>query len=526
MTEHGDPGSTASRATRLRLARRLDWRFLLGDPALGEVGLAGPPDAGLRAALEACAASVSDGGEVDLLVLTRGVTDADLRTAIARVRPGGQIVAESSGLLGWRPRRRSASGVAASRRTTRALRNAGFAAMNVAVVWPGHGRATALIPSADRNAVTAWVSRKLPKHLWRLAAPAVSVGHRFGLITLFAPAVVIVARRPIDAGADSGADPGAVEAGRRSAGWLADRLGTPAYVAITPRFGASGHVVALGDLTAAPDGGPRAVLKVARLDDDDGGIRHEADALRWIGSSLGIAGLAPRPLEDAWDATPPYLIESGVPGPPLDRAAVRRDPRGAARAVADLVAVMPVSASPDRPLADLLAPALETVRRMMEASDVGTLVTDTDRLLAAVADRLVPVVHEHGDLAHPNLVRTPSGALGAVDWERARDDGLPLHDLSIGLAYVAAAARGATTAADQAAAYQAALTGPAPWVRDLVDAELARLGIDLRLRAPLLVAPWVRSAAWLAERVDPSTWLADRSIAHWRAMLDASPEHA
>ncbi len=151
---------------------------------------------------------------------------------------------------------------------------------------------------------------------------------------------------------------------------------------------------------------------------------------------------------------------------------------------------------------------------------------ETDRVLAAVADRRVPVVFEHGDLAHPNLVRTPSGALGAVDWERARADGLPLHDLSIGLAYVAAAARGATTAADQAAAFQTALTGPTPWARDLVDAELARLGIDPRLRAALLIAPWIRSAAWLAERVDPSTWLADRSIAHWRAMLDASPEHA
>ncbi len=218
-------------------------------------------------------------------------------------------------------------------------------------MWPAHGRATALIPAADRDAVTAWVSHKLPGRLWRLAAPAVSAGIRFGLLTLLAPAVVVVARRP-------SADGGAVASDHGSAGWLADRLGTPSYVAITPRFGASGHVVALGDLPAAPEGGPRVVLKVARLDDDGGGIRHEADALRRIESGLGVAGLAPRPLEVAWDAPPPYLIESGVSGPPLDRAAVRRDPGGAARAVADLVAAMPAPAGPARPLADLVAPAL------------------------------------------------------------------------------------------------------------------------------------------------------------------------
>jgi hypothetical protein len=113
-----------------------------------------------------------------------------------------------------------------------------------------------------------------------------------------------------------------------------------------------------------------------------------------------------------------------------------------------------------------------------------------------------------------------------VDWERARPDGIPLHDLSIGLAYIAAAARRATTPADQAAAFQAALTGPAPWARELVDAELARLGVDSDLRTALLIAPWVRSTAWLAERVESSTWLADRAVAQWRAMLDRSPDHA
>jgi hypothetical protein len=245
-----------------------------------------------------------------------------------------------------------------------------------------------------------------------------------------------------------------------------------------------------------------------------------------IEASLGIAGLAPRPLDVRWDARPPYLVESGVPGRPLDPATVRRDPRGAARALADLVAALPSAPDRHRPLGALMGPALDTVRRLAAGFDLAALVAATDRVMDVVADRSVPLVFEHGDLAHPNLVRTRSGALGAVDWERARPDGLPLHDLSIGLAYIAGAARRATAPADQAAAFQTALTGPAPWARDLVDAELARLGVDADLRMPLLIAPWVRSAAWLAERVEPSIWLADRSVAHWRAMLDLPPDHA
>jgi hypothetical protein len=509
MTDGTDTTPEGSRAARLRVARRVDWRFLLGDPSLGDVTLAGPPDVELRAALEACARSIA-ADEVDVAVLTRGVTDPDLRAAVVRVRSGGHVVSESSGLLGWRPGRRGRP--AGTRHVRRSLRRAGFRSITTYVVWPAHGRATAMIPARERAPVAAWLARKVDRRLWRLAAFAGGVGARSGLLELLAPCVVVVARRP--------ADPSA------SAAWLAARLGTPSIVALTPRFGASGHVVALGDLAVAPGGGPTTVLKVARLDDDRDGVRHEAASLASIEPSLGLAGLAPRPLEARWDARPPYLVESGVPGRPLDPGAVRHDPRGAARALADLVAAMPASHDPHRSLGALMGPALDIVRRRASGLDLAALLAATDRVMDAAADRSVPLVFEHGDLAHPNLVRTPSGALGAVDWERARPDGLPLHDLSIGLAYIAAAARRAVTVADQATALQAALTGAAPWARELIDAELARLGVDPDLRTPLLIAPWVRSAAWLAERVEPSTWLADRSVAHWRAMLDLPPDHA
>ncbi len=240
MTNGTDATSERSRAADLRVARRVDWRFLLDDPSLGDVALAGPPDAGLRAALDALARSLGR-DEVDVAVLARGTTEADIRAAAARVRSSGQVVAESSGLLGWRP----GHGVRPMdvRRVTRALRAAGFGSVTTWVMWPTHERPTAMIPAHQATSVAAWLARKLDGRLWRLVAFAGSVGARSGLIDRLAPSVVVVARRTIDPGAANS--------------WLAERLPTTSVIALTPRFGASGHVVALGDLAVAPCGRPQ-----------------------------------------------------------------------------------------------------------------------------------------------------------------------------------------------------------------------------------------------------------------------------
>jgi aminoglycoside phosphotransferase (APT) family kinase protein len=520
VTEATAPGGERLRAERLRIARRLDWRFLLDDPSLGDVAVGGTPDTELLAALAIHARSVRS-RDVDLAVLIGRLSDEDVRAAGAGVRDGGVILAETGGLLGWRPGRpiRSANAI---RRVVRQLEGAGFGSVTTYVAWPAHGRTTAFVPSAHRATVGAWLTRKVDRRLWRIVAVVARVAAGTGLLTLLAPAVVVVARRPAADGASR------APADRRGTGtsWLGARLGTPAVVALTPRFSASGHVVGLADLALAPGGGPRSVLKAARLDDDTDGIRHEAEVLRSIEPSLGAAGTAPRLVHLQVDARPPYLIETGVTGSPLDPRAVRDDVRAAALAVADLVAAMPATEAGDRPFGALVMPALEVLRRSGAGPELAALLAATERVVDPVRDVPVRVVLEHGDLAHPNLIRTPSGVLGAVDWERARPDGLPLHDLLIGLAYVVAASRRAVTPLDQATALATALTGPDSWVRDLVDAESARCGVDPALRTPLLIAPWIRSAAWLAERIEPSTWLVDRSVAHWRAMLDRSPDPA
>ena len=92
-----DPG----RDTRLHRARRLDWRFLLADPALGHVAVLGDDDPELVRALRAASGSLSlldlgwefpPGQEprFDLVVL-RSCRVAHAARAAALVRPGGSL---------------------------------------------------------------------------------------------------------------------------------------------------------------------------------------------------------------------------------------------------------------------------------------------------------------------------------------------------------------------------------------------------------------------------------------------------
>ncbi len=529
----------------LRLARRLDWRFLLPEPALGDVLLVGRSDSELEAALAARARSVrvldpasrGDGlpeRSADLAVIVGGVPASVLRRVQQALRPGGWIVAEVRGIAGWRPSQVRGAALGEPHRMARRL---GAVTRSPVAAWlavPSHGSATALLPADDPAALAAYARRRLGS-LGPIAAPIATAAARLGLATPLGPASILLARTPPAAGAP-GALPGEDRLAARS--WLAacidaasasrrpeGRTQGARLVVLTPRFRASAHVVALATLPGAPGPGPHVVLKAARLVGGGRDLAAEAEALRRVEASLGAAGAAPVLLGSDQHGDPAYLVETGLVGPALDPAAVRRDPARAARAIAQLAARIPpgsVDGAADprvQTVGRLVGPALAIVRERAGAS-LRDLVEATERTLEPDMDGLLPVVVEHGDLAHPNLIRVGDGMLGAVDWERSRPDGLPLHDLVTGLAYVTAAARGATRPVDIATAFRAAVEGPDPWIRDVIDAELGRLGIRPDLRGALLLAPWLRAAAWLAERTDPA-WLAtDRSVALWRAMLD------
>jgi hypothetical protein len=407
--------------------------------------------------------------------------------------------------------------------------------------WPTIDRATAYAALDDRVAVRALTLRRLGGRARILADIAARLATR-SMAPAILPSVVIVARR-------SPAARGLLE--RRllpaRASRPASAMGagpTPGLLILTPRYRASAHVVGLG---LGPDGTIRQVAKVARLPDDRS-LAHEAAVLGALAHSAEAAAGAPMLIDapglvaDVGDEPWPILIESGLDGAALDPATVRGDRPAATAAVEAWLATLPVSEPGPRSTdpATRLAAALAGVEALADGSDAG-------RRLAILVERSRPIVadlgghplvrvFEHGDPAHPNLIRLADGRLGAVDWERGEPDGLPLHDLTIALAYLAAAAASATTVMAQAAAFRDALIGSDPWAAAVLDRAARRAGCDPTVRPALVVAAWLRSTAWLAERLGPAgganghpadpneglrTWLAaDRSVALWEVALD------
>ncbi len=544
---------------RLRHARRVDWRFLLPSPDLKRVALGGMPDEALREALQAVTgqpaavlpASLVPGnaaplGQFDTVVLSGRLARSELVVAAGSVALDGHLVVEIDGALSPVVARRRGTAPGTVTRLVRTLATGGFD-VRCWWAWPTIRRTTAFVPIDDRVAIKALVARRFGGR--RLGAPVASALARLAgtsALTAFAPAMILVARRgPSSVGLIERRVRHAV--GAAAVGAAA--VGSGGLLVLTPRYRASAHVVGLALGTG---GAVERVAKIARLPEDVS-LKHEAMVLEALGRARGASGSGPALLdapglttavgEDPW----PILIETGLDGEPLDPAAVRAD---RARAVADIerwLAGLPVGDAAARLLGagPRIESALASVERLADGSAdgrrLGDLVERSRPLIATLASAWLPRVFEHGDAAHPNLLRLADGRIGAVDWERGEPDGLPLHDLTIALAYVAAAACDATSVPDQAAAFRDAMTGDDPWAVEALDRAADLIGCDPILRPALVVAAWIRSAGWLADRLagpgdgtnagtvgderqpaaGVTTWLAgDRSVALWAVALE------
>jgi hypothetical protein len=538
-----------SRDERLRLARRIDARFLLSDPELGRVVLVGPADADLRAAISDGDGTAVGGtdltGSADTVLLCGRIDGEALVAAVnAAGRTGRLIVERDVRRPGVPARSLGASRIA------RCLAAGGWGAVATWLTWPTRERATVWARVDDPVALRALVARRLGGTraervaglAGRVAAwAATTQAGRLALLSI-APSITVVAERA----------PGV-------ASHISARLATDRGVLVlTPRYRASAHVVALA-LDPATDA-PVRVMKIARLR-DDAGLRHEAGVL----AALDVAAAdemgedrGPRLLAaDTADGPHPSLVEGGIPGAPLDPRSVRMDRSAAVAGIATWVATLPAAPADARrmPVRVRLADAAADVCRLeagvpvapgvatdavgratraasatVATGELAALVRRTELVTAGLDAARLPAVFEHGDAAHPNLIRRPDGRIDAVDWERGEPDGLPLHDLTIALAYVAAADASATDPGAQAAAFKEALAGRDAWAVPVLHAELVRLGVDPIHRDALVVAAWLRSAAWLARALAPTGpgtsvagWLAaDRSSALWRASLEVA----
>lgn len=306
------------------------------------------------------------------------------------------------------------------------------------------------------------------------------------------------------------------------------------WVAVTPRFRASAHVVFLGYAPGAPD--PLLVAKVSRLAGASAALEREAVNLRAVQAARpGGFDSVPRLLGLETVGDTQLLVETGLPGRVLGAALVRRRPAAYADALlAWTVAMHAATAVPnaDRGAGEtsyarlLDAPLRAVARRRPFAAAGDALVARTRELTRPIDALPLPLVLEHGDLAAPNLLLSRPGMLGVVDWELAEPRGLPAQDLFFALAWVAFARAGARRTPEYVAAFHGAFFGRDAWARPWVERYAAALRLPREALRPLFVACWSRYvAARMARLLDPAetslsaetvAWLRqDRFVALW-----------
>jgi aminoglycoside phosphotransferase (APT) family kinase protein len=130
-----------------------------------------------------------------------------------------------------------------------------------------------------------------------------------------------------------------------------------------------------------------------------------------------------------------------------------------------------------------------------------SLLERTRELVMPLSEAGLPLVLEHGDLSHPNLLVGRRGRVAVIDWELAVLRGLPASDLFFFLTYVAMARRGARSNQEAIVALDRAFFGQGSWARTYVRRYALELGLSRDTLTPLFIACWVKQAAGLAQRV-------------------------
>ena len=321
------------------------------------------------------------------------------------------------------------------------------------------------------------------------------------------------------------------------------RYGVPerlSSVMITPRFRASSHVVFLLLAPGVPE--PLLVAKLPRLGGASASIEREAANLRAIqaGRASEFASI-PRVVAFEEYLGRPILVETALIGNPMDPATLRRDRAGCCDAMIGWLADLQQPA-PDADDADanwfkrLVERPLRHFEKIFPLSvEEARLLERTWELVSPLRDEALPLVFEHGDLSHPNIMLLKDGTPGVVDWELAEPRGLPTYDLFFFLTYAAFASHNARKSGDYLAAFHTAFFGHAAWARAFVATYATRLQLPLHTLTPLLVLSWARYMTSLLMRLDAersagrlsdetADWLrANRYYALWRhAVMNAS----
>lgn len=518
--------STADRGTLLQASRRVDWRFLLPEPALGKVVCTGACDGDLLESLELLATSVTvlegrdeksaTAGSFDLAVLC-APTRGELERAVSLLRPGGSVYLEARSVVRDRRLSQLASGYA------RTFERLGLEDTQLFWHVPSFSRASAIVPLSEPRAVRSFLRRRRGRTHARFGARLGRLLAGTPLLALTAPHVSLVARRR------DGTHP------RRPCAAVVPgaEVQDLSFVLLTPRFRTSRHAVSL--LVPRGSTEPTLVAKRPRLADDLEGIAREASVIGVVEASSGSTGTIPRVVAFEPSAPQPVLVETALVGETITPAMLRGSPSTYVEAIVSWLARLPTTPAGSDPAwyERLVERPLELFAEAFPAeAEESRLVDRTLSLVEPIRNTTFPLVVEHGDLSHPNLIRLRDGRVGVLDWELGEEHGLPLHDLCFFLAYVAFATREARETTELMAAFDEAFIGQDAWAAPTLRAYADRLGIQANVLLPLFVCCWARYTSRLVTRaegepereeqnVHTSRWLrGNRYYALWKRAVE------
>ncbi len=494
---------TASRGPRAGdpRVRRLDWRFLLPDPSLEEVGYLGP-EGGLLEGLRLLGHPRRLGRDepepsAHSLVVVCGARP-DLELACSRLRPGGFLYLECDRRDPHRPGLLPGPGPGA---ICRKLRRLGLEGPRAHLHWPDFEACRSILPLRPPAPLRFALRERLAS---RWLARLVGYAPAGAWVRCFS----VVARRPGPPGGGSG--PGR-EFAERLLAPLPARPAPPAPAAtlLTPRFRTSRNVIWLA--FDGPGSRPVTVAKAPRLEKDGPALLEEAETLRAI-HSLEEGGFdsIPRVLAVEELGSRPLLVESALPGGLLSPARIGRDRarycEGVTRWLIDFHRATRSQPLTPGEVEQLVAEPLQTIAERVPDHP---LLERSAAVLRELRGLRLPAVCEHGDLGHPNLMELEAGSIGVLDWETARLRGLPAVDLFFFLAFV-----GRTAGQKPEQAFDREGGWATPWTGRYARA----LELEPACLQPLFAAAWIRALARLARDLEGDEgreWLREHPYSHW-----------
>jgi aminoglycoside phosphotransferase len=305
-----------------------------------------------------------------------------------------------------------------------------------------------------------------------------------------------------------------------------ERFGAPSRlscVIATPRFRASSHLIFF--ILAEKRSAPILVVKVPRLLGDNDRLDREAANLRATHAARA-GGFESIPQVVAYEdyCSHRLLIETAILGRPMSPALVRRQTEMCIETTMTwLLELQLATASRSHYETDWFERLVE--RPFNHFKDMLSLSAEDERLIdetlafiGPLRGQNMPLVMEHGDLSHPNVLHSEKSGVGVVDWELAEPQGLPALDFFFFLTYVAFARQRARKNAEYLKAFQQAFFGPNAWARPYVARYSDRLNLSPQALRPLFVLCWSRYVAGLVMRLhdfDGSRRLLDSETVLW-----------